>query len=240
MTTINYRLTKRLESLKNYAEKHKTSWKKCLYMQDNYSNQVIVKDNKLHKGSKDWYCYKTQYLPGYFKQSREVARFNHTGYYSDIFQDNVTYGGIIKIRSKNLGKDSNGENYFYMPVVLNSGYDCISLIDKVFHDAKECAYYSDELSRIQAEDEKEYQLKDQAELRIDDFKLEYHEINKKTLKLIKELKQAYTISNYPAIKKAIFETIQRSVDDKQQIIANIEELKNDPYSFFMGNSGRFN
>ena len=194
--------------------------------QKHYQNSVTL--------SKDKTCYFCDtfddFPADYLGTANSVLPRLPHGWYADNFQEQTVRPHVLLMRVKNR----NGKKELvYLAGVDYSDWDGVIVFVDIYHDCQEDAaraanYEAERIAEQCREDDARYQ----AEQQIEEKREELHQINKKTIALIKELKRGLSlkISNYPAICATVHESIQDAIEEKSEIYAKIAELKDNYWS----------
>jgi hypothetical protein len=221
---MNYRLTKRLTALKEYADKYKTDWRKVKYISA-FKNPILKRSSITSDYNRNnWYVDSLDDFAGnVLGDSHELARLDHTGWFADNFQDGLIKGCVLKIRSsKHL--DEDGAHFIYLPATYCTGYDGATVYNDYYYSAKDAALSADSEAEILAENSREEDAKYQAGTEIDDLRIELHELNRSTLSLVKEIKE--TGKTLPQnICSALRSHITLAIKQRQAIFARIAQLQ---------------
>lgn len=159
-----------------------------------------------------------------------LAKIDHTGWYVDQYQDDVLKGAVVAIRNPRTlqGEDDNTGNKTHLqfyPVTYSTAWDGATIyISEVYETAREAAYRADRIAERLAEDEREYQAKEQARIDIDEAKAEIHDMNREFLALRAETKQAGQ-SYTPHVCEAIREKLRDILDERERLFDRIAKLQ---------------
>lgn len=159
-----------------------------------------------------------------------LAKIDHTGWYVDQFCDDVLKGAVVAIRNPRTlnGEDDNTGNKTHLqfyPATYCTAWDGATIyISEVYETAREAAYRADRIAERLAEDEREYQAKEQAQIDIDEAKAEIHKMNREFLALRAETKQAGQ-SYTPHVCEAIREKLSDILDERERLFDRIAKLQ---------------
>ena len=163
----------------------------------------------------------------YCGDSEKLARLDHNGWYEDHHYHGLIKGGVIKFRTS--------KGVYYVPVTHGTNYDGVTLYfndaeivargsnEEAHDDAKrQAARYADRCAEREAENAREEAAKSQAEQDINQARESIHEINKKALQLLKEIKKAGTFS--PGICGALKDHLRGLMSTRAAAFETIENL----------------
>ena len=145
----------------------------------------------------------------------------HNGWYADNFQADTIKGAVLQLPAR------NGEE-LYVPATFHSDYETATVyLADIGPDKNQAARDADWYAEKEAERNREFDAKDQAERKIEEAREEIHRINKDALTLIKEIKgKEFT----PAICAALKGTLRDYLSDRRQQFKMIVKLQDDFWS----------
>lgn len=116
-------------------------------------------------------------------KAHEIVRMDHTGYYIDNFQDETVHGQVWQLPAR------NGEPQ-YIPAVNDTWNPDCSCVDftSVASDKEDCAQTADEMARVWAEREREYQAKEDAKNRLEEIDAEIKETYQDFRRIVREIR----------------------------------------------------
>lgn len=116
-------------------------------------------------------------------KARDLVRFEHTGWYCDVFQDSVTYGAVIQLPAR------NGQARYY-PAYSDPWNDDCYYVDFTQHHShpESCARAADDMARREGEEQVEYGEADQAGQRYSSYIDAAQSARKACLELIADFK----------------------------------------------------
>jgi len=158
----------------------------------------------------------------------DSIQLDHTGWYTDSFQDGLLKGAVIAIRSKHF-TDEDGAHFAYMPATYHSDWDGATVYNEVYDRTSAAARKADGYAEKEAEACREDDAKYQSEREIEDLKEELHDLNKETLAMIKDIKgeRGYTFQYPKSVCDLVREHIEEAVERRSEIFERIEALKDD-------------
>jgi hypothetical protein len=113
----------------------------------------------------------------------DVTRLDHTGWYADNFQDGLVKGRVLQLPARN-GMPR------YVPGTYNTNCDGVTIYPlDIYDDATDCARAADGYAERQAEDEREYDAKERAEMERDELRERIGELRSEARALIRDIKQ---------------------------------------------------
>jgi hypothetical protein len=118
------------------------------------------------EGSRDRYRWVENVSDGlrFVGESDKIIRLNHTGWYSDNFQDETIHGEVYQLPARE-GKPQ------YVPAVNDPNNDNCACVDfsSVTDDKEDAARWADSMAEHWAEREREYQAKEDHKQRLQDI-----------------------------------------------------------------------
>lgn len=155
--------------------------------------------------------------------SKTDNRRNITGYYSDNFQDSGIYWCVVKIAPKNRKRNREA---LFAPVTYSDGFEGVTIhVDRSgsFDDAQQ---WGEQIVAREAEDAREEHAKDQAEQRISEARERIHEINRKVILCLKDLR---TVSLSAGICAVLREKIMDYLQERDGLFNQINTLQSNPW-----------
>lgn len=227
---MNKRLIDLLDRLQTIKLKEDVSLKMAYKLNFKFINPVLTKPSEIVNNKElenRWYD-SIESIPGeYLGYSDSIAsRINHSGWLCDFFQDSKARGFVVRIRGKQ-------DHIFLSCIELDYGVQ----LNTYSHDSKlDAALYADQLAESYAENARESNAKFQAEIEIEELISELHQLNRKTLAVIKELKSGFKVGQYIAICKLIHSHIEKTCERRTEIFERITALK---YDFWLSVEGYY-
>jgi len=115
--------------------------------------------------------------------SDDIIRLNHTGYFTDNFQDETVHGEVYQLPAR------NGALQFVPAVNDTCNDDCACLdFSSVTDDKEDAARWADSMAENWAENSREEQAKDAAEQRIEEIGDEIKETYKDFRRIVREIR----------------------------------------------------
>jgi hypothetical protein len=199
------------------------NWKKFRYTRLNDGPKCTIDQDK----TKIYADSVHDFFGDYVGDSSElISRLRHTGWYGDNMQHSLIKGGVCRLRTS--------KGVLYIPLVRSDQYEGVTLFlnqavrvsTSMDHDEakQQAARIADRCAEREAEESREYDAKDRAAQRIEELKESIHEINKKALALMAEIKKAGTFS--PNICEALTGTLRTMLRTKTLAYNEIKGLNN--------------
>lgn len=116
--------------------------------------------------------------PRWVKDAHEVARLDHTGWYTDEFQNELLIGVVLCFSRK--GRDC------FLAGTRHTGSDGVTVDSYTYDDEKEAARAADSMAEYAAEEELEWDRKESLKMRIEDLTDELKESRISLRKLLRE------------------------------------------------------
>lgn len=115
--------------------------------------------------------------------AHEVARLDHTGWYSDSFQDGLVIGRVLQLPSR-------GRSSCYVPGTYRTDCDGVTIypLDS-YDDARDCARAADGCAEHEAESAREYDAKERAQIEIDELRARIGDLRTDARALIRDIKR---------------------------------------------------
>lgn len=146
------------------------------------------------------------------------------GWYTDDMEIETLKGAVLSFRNPHRTSSDENENshVFYLAANYHSDWDGVTVYTDMIHATiLDAALYADECARIEAEKCREQAELDYMEQRKDEAKTELHGLNKNTLQLIKEIKQARQRFT-PAICQALTSSLKAALRERGELLRTIE------------------
>lgn len=153
--------------------------------------------------------------------AHELARLDHTGWYTDNAEDMTLIPVVLSLRNPRKINDDGGHQFYIAATRHSDWYGVTIYVDTVYTTPRAAAYATDSIAEREAEKAREYDAKDQAELRILEQREAIHDINREALPLIAELK-SIALPNH--ICKAVKGTLDALLKQRAAAFNKIEEL----------------
>lgn len=150
-----------------------------------------------------------------------VKSIDHNGWYCGDYQDEVMRGVVYQLPARN-----GSEQYLHGyadPCNEGAAFLCVTLTD----NKEEAARWADSMAENAAEEAREYDAKERAELDISESKEEIARLRKATIALIAEAK-GHKFA--PAICDAIKSQVRKMLADRSEEFAIIAARKDDFWS----------
>jgi hypothetical protein len=201
---------------------------------------------KYDNGSMLWFE-DAEKLPGIrlYKESKELIKINHTGFFCDDFQERIVSGAVIVTRW--------GKYVYVFPCVRWDGdetaqtylkdaqkmlaceafppdygqYDYKEPSEELTQMMRDAARWADQYAERIAEDEREESLKDRAQQYCEKLREDVVAYRQNVRELISEIKK------HGSFTSAICQTLRKAIRDELRLITsareNIKELTDKPY-----------
>lgn len=166
-------------------------------------------------------------LAGYFREvgeAHKVVNLSHTGWYVDIHQDETCHGIVLQLPARD-GKPV----YLYGvadPWNANCGMVALSM-NEWTDDKEEAARWADQMAEYYAESAREDDLKQRAEIEIEESQDRIKEIRTEVHEIIDDMRPHLQL---PATKicSVVKEKIRDLLRERHSLYRRIEKLSDDP------------
>lgn len=147
----------------------------------------------------------------------------HGWYTSDEYDGEILKGAVLSFRHPHkINSDEDGSHVFYLSASYHSDWDGVTVYTGITHDTKrDAALYADECARVEADECRENDARYQLEQRAIEAREELHELNRETLQLIREIKNARQ-SFTPAICQALTATLKSALRQRAELFETIQ------------------
>lgn len=156
---------------------------------------------------------------------------NHTGWFTDIYQDGETVcGEVYQLPAR------NGQS-LYVPAVSDAYGNEGSILDfhSITDDLKDAVRWSDSMAERIAEDDREFSLKANVEDRIEQIDEQVKSKRAEFLALAKEIRaNCDKVSGLKFVRKAIRDSAQAMRQEIRKLTKEKQKLTDNPYSLMEG------
>ena len=174
-------------------------------------------------------------MPGYIEEPKDAdkcCQMDYNGWYTseDGWTGETLIPVVVSIRHPQKINPENESHIFYIAGTKHSDWDGVMVYtDELFECEGDAARRADRIAEEEAEQCREDDQEYQAEQKIKKLKTEYHELNTKALKVIKDARNASGI--FPAsICKLIKSKLDETLERKRDILRGVKELTDSPWT----------
>ena len=200
------------------------------YIDRRYSKYGFKKDKSISYNpefkpeySRDRYRWVENVTDGLRKvgDSHDIIRLNHTGYFTDNFQDETVHGEVYQLPAR------NGVSQFVPAVNDPCNPDCACLDFSSVTDSKEdAARWADSMAENWAESEREYQAKEDAKNRIEEITKEIQDEYKDFRRITREIRaNCDAVRNVAVVRELVQNEWRRTKASIHRLRAEREKIE---------------
>jgi len=150
----------------------------------------------------------------------QIINLRYTGWYCDLHRQETFRGVVFHLPAQ------KGESRFIAGYVesLNGGF--VLDLTEIWQDEQSAAYEADRLAECAAEDNREYEAKENAKTRINEIAIELKNIRVEILELCRSVRQSCPeIGEHQPIRYALRQVFQQHLQNRQSLMRERERLR---------------